>query len=251
MKKKLLALTLAISLLLPNAAFAASYTHTVNKGESLWKIAQKYNLSVYTLKKINSLQSSMIYPGQKLLINNQAQIYRVTYGDTLWKISQKYGVSLQSLKVANNLRSSIIYVGQTIIIPKKKRTATTKHSQNDIDLLARLVRAEAEGEPYKGKVAVAAVVLNRVDSNLFPNTIPGVIYETYANGRYYAFSPVKNGEIYKPADSSSYYATYDALNGTDPTYGSLFFYNPVTSTSTWIQQSKQVTTQIGGHVFAK
>ena len=116
-------------------------------------------------------------------------------------------------------------------------------SETDLDLLARVVRAEAEGEPYDGQVAVAAVILNRVKHPEFPNTIPGVVYEPLA------FSVVANGEVNKPANASAVQAAHAALNGWDPTGGALYFYNPSKTRSAWIR-SRPVLKTIGGHIFA-
>ena len=113
----------------------------------------------------------------------------------------------------------------------------------DHRLLAKLVYAEARGESYKGQVAVAAVVLNRVASSEFPNTISGVIYQKNA------FSCVDNGSINSAPDSSAIKAALDALNGWDPTGGCLYFYNPKKTGDKWIR-TRTVTTVIGNHHFA-
>ena len=110
-------------------------------------------------------------------------------------------------------------------------------------LLARLVYAEARGESYKGKVAVAAVVLNRVRSSSFPNTISGVIYQSNA------FESVSNGSINKTPDSDCLRAAREAMNGWDPTGGCLYYYNPATATNSWIW-TRQVQLSIGKHAFA-
>lgn len=109
-------------------------------------------------------------------------------------------------------------------------------------LLARCIHGEARGEPYIGKVAVAAVVLNRVESPQFPNTIAGVIYQPLA------FTAVADGQINLTPDKDSIKAARDALNGWDPTYGCLYYWNPVTATSKWIW-SRQVNLKIGKHWF--
>ncbi len=113
----------------------------------------------------------------------------------------------------------------------------------DHRLLAKLVYGEARGESYKGQVAVAAVVLNRVASSEFPNTISGVIYQKNA------FSCVDNGSINNTPDSSCIKAALDALNGWDPTGGCLYFYNPKKTSDQWIR-TRTVTTVIGNHHFA-
>lgn len=125
----------------------------------------------------------------------------------------------------------------------KATSATTGKSKN-LDLLARLVYAEARGEPYLGQVAVAAVVLNRVEHASFPNTISGVIYQSGA------FDVVGDGQIYLTPDAQALRAAQDALNGWDPTGGCIYYYNPARTTSSWIY-SRTVNTVIGKHYFAK
>ena len=117
---------------------------------------------------------------------------------------------------------------------------------NMVELLARLINAEARGESYSGQVAVGAVIMNRVKSPLFPNTIAGVIYSP---GQ---FSSVADGQINLPIEegSSVYMAAQDAINGVDPTSGALYFYNPAKTKSKWLFSLQTVTT-IGKHVFAK
>lgn len=121
--------------------------------------------------------------------------------------------------------------------------AAASYHQSEIQLLARLVYGEARGEPYLGKVAVAAVVLNRVKSALFPNTISGVIYQAGA------FDCVADGQINLSPDSDSLRAARDAMNGWDPTGGCIYYYNPATATSSWIW-SREVRLSIGRHSFA-
>ena len=115
--------------------------------------------------------------------------------------------------------------------------------QADVELLARLIHGEARGEPYVGMVAVGAVVMNRVRSSRFPNTISGVIYQ---NG---AFDAVKDGQINLTPNEQSRRAARDALNGWDPTNGCLYYYNPNTATSAWIW-TREVRLNIGDHSFA-
>ena len=117
------------------------------------------------------------------------------------------------------------------------------YNESETYLLGRLVHGEARGEPYVGKVAVAAVVLNRVKSPSFPNTISGVIYQSGA------FDAVADGQINLTPDEDSLRAARDALNGWDPTGGCLYYYNPVTATNSWIW-SRTVQLSIGKHNFA-
>lgn len=122
--------------------------------------------------------------------------------------------------------------------------STGGYSSSDLELLARCVSAEARGEPYQGQVAVAAVILNRVDSASFPGSIAGVVYQPGA------FSSVNDGQINMEPTASARNAAQEALNGFDPSYGSIYFYNPAKSTSKWIFSRPTVIT-IGSHVFAK
>ncbi|KHF38805.1 cell wall hydrolase [Halalkalibacter okhensis] len=171
----------------------------------------------------------------------QSVTHSVVAGDTFYKLGQQYGVPATDIQRANNKNSSMLMVGETLTIPASISTA-------EKDLLARLVRAEAEGEPYAGKVAVATVVLNRVAHKDFPNTVTGVINEV-SNG-YYAFSPVQNGRITRAADNESIRAVNEALAFRGQGSGSLFFYNPATATNHW-NATRTETIRIGNHVFAK
>lgn len=135
---------------------------------------------------------------------------------------------------------------QAIGITLSGSTTTSRSStssRSDANLLARVVHGEARGESYTGKVAVAAVVLNRVRSSKFPNTIAGVVYQAGA------FTCVSDGQINLAPDEESIRAANDALNGFDPTGGALYYYNPAKTTSSWIY-SRPVITTIGQHVFA-
>lgn len=122
-------------------------------------------------------------------------------------------------------------------------SSSSNYNSNDRYLLAKVIYAEARGESYTGQVAIGAVVLNRVEDSRFPNTIAGVIYQPWA------FTAVNDGQINLEPNQKAYQAADDALNGWDPTYGCVYYYNPATATSKWIFTTKKVT-QIGKHVFA-
>lgn len=122
--------------------------------------------------------------------------------------------------------------------------AASGSSNSNLYLLARIISAEARGEPYEGQVAVGAVVLNRVKHPSFPNTLSGVIYQ---NG---AFTAIVDGQFDQPISSQSYQAARDAMNGWDPSGGAIYYYNPAKTTNTWIY-SREVIKTIGNHVFAK
>ena len=117
-------------------------------------------------------------------------------------------------------------------------------SNNNVNLLARAINGEARGEPYEGQVAVGAVILNRVNNSSFPNTISGVLYQSGA------FDSVSDGQINMAPSTTATKAARDALNGWDPSGGSIYFFNPATSTSKWIW-SRPIVRIIGKHYFAK
>ncbi len=118
------------------------------------------------------------------------------------------------------------------------------YSQDEIQVLARAVHGEARGEPYEGKVAVAAVILNRVRHPSFPNSISDVVFQPGA------FTAVSDGQIWLEPNASAYRAAYDALNGWDPSNGAIYYWNPAKATSRWIW-SRPVHKTIGKHVFGR
>lgn len=116
-------------------------------------------------------------------------------------------------------------------------------TEEEYDLLARAVYSEARGEPFQGQVAIAAVILNRVEHRNFPDTINDVIFQPSA------FTAVQDGQFWLTPDSTAYKAVEKALEGIDPSGGAIFYYNPATASNQWIR-SRQVITAIGKHVFA-
>ena len=119
----------------------------------------------------------------------------------------------------------------------------TSFTNAEVTLLARLIYGEARGESYTAQIAVGAVVMNRLRSSSFPNTISAVIYQPYA------FTAVDDGQINLTPNEQAYRAAKEAMNGYDPSYGALYYYNPATATSSWIF-SRKTTVVIGRHVFA-
>lgn len=191
--------------------------------------------------------------------------YKVVKGDSLWKLGQQHGITIDDMKRENNQVDDMIYTGEILKIPNqskvvakqaskpKKETQEQKKpavsiSKKEKDLLARLVEAEAKGESYEGKVAVATVVLNRVDSPQFPNNVTKVIHQVVGDS--YAFSPVQNGEIKNLASDKAKQAVDEALTRKDRLHDSIYFYNPDITTDDWIR-SRDVVKTIGNHVFAK
>ncbi|MBL4935289.1 LysM peptidoglycan-binding domain-containing protein [Clostridium sp. YIM B02515] len=248
---KVLLFTAAITLFSAHSAKAADYT--VSSGDSLYTVGKLFNTNTYTLKGDNRLSSDIIYPGQ--VLNVRAKDYTVKSGDTLYLIAKNNGISLNFLRKANNYWTDYIYPGQKLIIPGTSYSVNSTsqthygvipYTDSDLDLLARLVHAEAQGEPYKAKAAVAAVVVNRVQSSAWPNTIRDVIYQRI-NG-YYQFSPVLNGMINQAATSEDRQAALDALNGYDPTNGAQFYFDDSTK-NTWLW-SKPVALRVDNMVFS-
>ncbi|HHX95692.1 MAG TPA: LysM peptidoglycan-binding domain-containing protein [Clostridia bacterium] len=227
--------------------------YTVQPGDTLFIIAQKYGINYSQLQQANNLSTSQIYPGQRLVIPTASgggtsyTNYRVQNGDTLYLISQRYGVSVAQIRSLNGMSGTTLYPGQNLKIPTARSGEVASRggfSWRDMDLLAKIVNGEARGEPYLGQVAVAAVVLNRLRSPAFPNTIAGVIYQPGA------FTAVSDGQINAPLTSSAVQAARAAVNGWDPTYGALYYWNPVTATNKWVW-SRPIILRIGNHVFAK
>jgi len=211
----------------PVAAHAA--VHVVSPGESLYTISLDYGISLDKLMEANGIWDSLIYPGQKIHVpestSGSSSFYIVQEGDSLYYIGRRFGIDYRDLMAANGLGSTEIYPGMSLYIPTGQVSRGGyfgRYDPREVDLLARLITAEADGEPYEGKVAVGAVVLNRVASPDFPDSIADVIYQ-YDDGTY-QFEPVMNGWIERPASAESIRAAWDALKGWDPTKGAVYFF---------------------------
>lgn len=254
-KLSVLLLTLGVSLSAVLPVKAADYT--VTSGDSLYTLSKTFKTTISQLKTTNNLSNDNIYIGQTL--NVPAQVYSVKSGDSLYLISQKLGISLNTLRVMNNKWDNYIYPGQKLLVPgaitvSSSSSSTTSaqpagvipYTKADVDLLARLINAEAQGEPYSAKVAVGAVIINRVQDSRFPKTISSVIYQV--DHGYYQFTPVLNGWINKPATSESIQAAYAALSGADPSNDALYYFDDST-TNTWLW-SKPIAARISHMVFA-
>lgn len=161
--------------------------------------------------------------------------YTVKSGDCLSVIAHKYGESLNNLRKANNNCTSSIFPGQVLKIPNTtsstksiakplvSKSASIKYTSSEFSLLSRLITAEAQGQSYKAQVAVGSVVVNRVKSSDFPNSLSAVINQKY-NGSY-QFTPLQNGNINTSANAITVKAAKAALDGDDPTNKALFFYS--------------------------
>ena len=156
--------------------------------------------------------------------------------------------AVKKFQKANGLKADGIAGKATLnamgISSSNSSSSSGGNNSNDLNLLSRVVYSEARGEPYVGQVAVAAIVLNRVSHSSFPNSVAGVVYQSGA------FDAVSDGQINLTPDSTARKAAQDAINGWDPTYGCIYYFNPSTATSKWIWSRPQVLT-IGKHIFCR
>ena len=149
---------------------------------------------------------------------------------------KKNGLTVDGIAGTKTLNAMGIY--------NSSNSSSSSSNSTNLNLLSRLVYGEARGEPYSGQVAVAAVVLNRVKSSSFPNTVSGVIYQSGA------FDVVSDGQINMTPNATAKKAAQDAINGWDPSYGAIYYFNPSTATNKWIW-SRPMTVKIGKHRFCK
>ncbi|MDF2856246.1 MAG: sleB 1 [Neobacillus sp.] len=234
MKKLIMVLSIFVGCLFISALLASpTFAYTVKSGDTMTKIAKENNLTIQELAQANPQihNLNLIYVGQIL---NTTKLDKNING----KDEQNY-----VLKETNSVNNgTLAHVSKS---DKQDAQEEVQYSDYELDLLARIVRAEAQSEPFEGKVAVACVILNRVESPKFPNTIKDVIY---APGQ---FQPVRNGAINKPADEESIKAVQAALTD-QRNYApdALFFYNPTIATSRWLD-TRATTLVVGQHVFKK
>ena len=151
---------------------------------------------------------------------------------------RKNGLTVDGIAGPATLKAMGIYSSSS------SNSSSSSSNSSNVNLLARLIYGEARGEPYTGQVAVGAVVMNRVKSSSFPNTISGVIYQSGA------FDAVRDGQINLSPNSTAIKAAQDAINGWDPSYGAVYYFNPSTATNKWIW-SRPMTVTIGSHRFCK
>ena len=200
------------------------------------------NNSVIALSKYGSRGSEVTQIQTKLkrwgyYNGNIDGIYGTQTVNAVKYFQRKNGLAVDGIAGPNTLRAMGIFSSSS-------GSSSSSSNSSDLNLLSRLVYGEARGEPYAGQVAVAAVVLNRVKSSSFPNTISGVIYQSGA------FDVVSDGQINLTPNSTAKKAAQDALNGWDPTYGAIYYFNPNTATNKWIW-SRPMTVTIGNHRFCK
>lgn len=178
--------------------------------------------------------------------------YTVRQGDSIFLISQRFGINQQDIINYNGLKGTIIYPGQVLVVSVPStasrssvsgRDRYSNLSDQDKIHLAQAVYGEARGESFEGQVAVAAVIINRLNNPDFPNTIGGVIFQPWA------FTAVNDGQFNLKPDATALRAVEEALQGRDPSGGALYYWNPDKATSSWIW-SRPIINRIGNHVFA-
>jgi N-acetylmuramoyl-L-alanine amidase len=224
--------------------------YVVKKGDNLWKIASKNNIDVTEIKKINSLRTNILQIGQILVLpNTESKVYAASNKSDIAS-SKTLASSKETLASRNkddSLSTASIENTHESASEHEEKTVIT-YSKQEYEWLARIIEAEAEDEPYLGKVAVGSVIINRIQDDWFPDTIKGVIFQK--SKKVYQFSPVGNGRFNRVKPSKdSYKAATEALNGVDPTDGALYFYNPKLTSDKWIR-TRTVVKEIGQHKFA-
>ncbi|MBU9713392.1 LysM peptidoglycan-binding domain-containing protein [Evansella tamaricis] len=256
-----------------NGTQAVKTEYKVVAGDTLWRIANRFGTNVDNLMKMNNLRTDVLQIGQRLEVPTmgtgshptqtnsptvQTEVYTVVAGDNLWRIANRFGTTVDEILQMNNLTSNVLQIGQRLTVPAQGSVAQPVSSpdtqqvssitQAELEWLAKMIHAESRGESLAGQIAVGAVIMNRVKSSLFPNTVREVLFER-SNG-IFQFTPASNGSLNNATpDSRNMEAAIRAANGEDPTNGSLYFYNPAKTGDTWIR-TRTVSTTIGNHVFA-
>lgn len=204
-----------------------------------------FTLNILIITFVQTAQSAAYKRGSYGSVVSRIQTKLSSWGYYSGDVDGIYGsrteAAVKAFQKNNGLTADGIAGAKTLAALGIKDTSATGQSV-DIDLLARLISAEARGEPYSGQVAVGAVVLNRIKHPSFPGTLSGVIYQSGA------FSCLNDGQFYEPVAESAYSAARDALNGWDPSGGAIYYFNPATATNIWIWSRPLIVT-IGKHRF--
>lgn len=215
---------------------------TVMSSMWIYKKYEKQNETLETLSKYGSRGSEVTQIQTKLkrwgyYTGNVDGIYGTQTVNAVKYFQRKNGLTADGIAGPATLKA------MGIMTSSSSSSSSSSYNSN-LNLLSRVIYGESRGEPYTGQVAVGAVVMNRVKSSSFPNTISGVVYQSGA------FDAVKDGQINLTPDSTARKAAQDALNGWDPSYGAIYYFNPSTATNKWIW-SRPMTITIGKHRFCK
>lgn len=226
-KGRLLGIVLAITVISGSVGFIVADNRASTSQEVLSKIGSRGD----EVRRIqNKLKSLGFFNGAV------DGIYGVQTQSAVKRYQRSVGITADGIAGPKTL----LYLG----LGSSSGGSAGGYSSSDIYLLAKVIAAEARGESYTGQVAVGAVVLNRVESSSFPDTVSGVIYQAGA------FSAVTDSNWSVSPDATSRKAAQDALNGWDPSGGALYYYNPAKTSNAWIR-TRPVITTIGSHVFCR
>lgn len=215
---------------------------TVMSSMWIYKKYEKQNETLETLSKYGSRGSEVTQIQTKLkrwgyYTGNVDGIYGTQTVNAVKYFQRKNRLTADGIAGPATLKAMGIMTSSSL-------SSSSSSYNSNLNLLSRVIYGESRGEPYTGQVAVGAVVMNRVKSSSFPNTISGVVYQSGA------FDAVKDGQINLTPDSTARKAAQDALNGWDPSYGAIYYFNPSTATNKWIW-SRPMTITIGKHRFCK
>lgn len=201
---------------------------------SLFLILSIFTVTAYSLSQFGSKSSEVV----------EIQTRLKKWGYYSGEIDGIFGTATKKAVISFQKKNGLVADGiaGSKTLAAMGISSTVQNNSSDYQLLARIISAEARGEPYMGQVAVGAVVLNRIEHPSFPDTMSGVIYQKGA------FSCLNDGQFYEPISESAYRAAKDAINGLDPSGGAIYYYNPKIATSKWIF-SRPVITTIGDHRF--
>ena len=209
-------------------------------------LAVLFALNIFIIAMAQSASADLYKKGSSGAVVREIQTRLKNWGYYSGAVDGVYGSKTEEavrwFQRKNGLSADGQVGNQTLAALGISPTGSGGGGSGDLQLLARLISAEARGEPYIGQVAVGAVVLNRVEHPSFPNSVSGVVYQPGA------FSCLDDGQFDQPVSESAYRAAKDAIGGWDPSYGAIYYFNPATATSRWIWSRPQIVT-IGNHRF--
>ena len=219
---------------------------SVKRKKLILAIALIFAVNLFIIALAQSADAALYKRGSSGATVTQIQTRLKSWGYYNYTIDGIYGSRTENAVKYFQRKNGLTVDGQagdkTLAAMGIYEQQSSPATSGDVYLLARLISAEARGEPYVGQVAVGAVVLNRIDHPSFPNTLSGVIYQSGA------FSCLDDGQFNQPISDSAYRAAREALNGSDPSGGAIYYFNPATATSSWIW-SRPLLTVIGSHRF--
>ena len=219
---------------------------SVKRKKLILAIALIFAVNLFIIALAQSADAALYKRGSSGATVTQIQTRLKSWGYYNYTIDGIYGSRTENAVKYFQRKNGLTADGQagdkTLAAMGIYEQQSTSANNGDVYLLARLISAEARGEPYVGQVAVGAVVINRIDHPSFPNSLSGVIYQSGA------FSCLDDGQFNQPISDSAYRAAREALNGSDPSGGAIYYFNPATATSSWIW-SRPLLTVIGSHRF--